>query len=182
MGVSNESRIFYVACGDTAGGPLECRWLFHFLQENGRPLANDAAGIMKEVGEMVLTTRHRQGTMQGWVKSKSSAGDGGCPPLQSFMARRVLVTSSLVKSISVNHPLQQIFVRGRTDLLKWAGHCTTLSSQEETPAGVPADDFRPRNPFESGPIVLCGGNTSKKHWYDRRQPAARRAPTLPAPA
>ncbi len=54
--------------------------LFHFLQENGSPLANDAAGIMKEVGKTVLTTRHSQGTMQGWVKSKPSAGDGGCPP------------------------------------------------------------------------------------------------------
>ena len=54
--------------------------LFHFLQENGSPLAKDAGGIMKEVGKMILTTRHREATVQDWFSPKPSAGDGGCPP------------------------------------------------------------------------------------------------------
>jgi len=58
--------------------------LFHFLQENGSPLAKDASGIMKEVGKMVLTTGHHQATLQGWFTKPSAGprgvGDGGLPP------------------------------------------------------------------------------------------------------
>mmetsp|Transcript_41951 Transcript_41951/g.87685 ORF Transcript_41951/g.87685 Transcript_41951/m.87685 type:complete len:127 (+) Transcript_41951:474-854(+) len=54
--------------------------LFHFLQENGSPLAKDAGGIMKEVGKMILTTKHRQAKVQDWFRPKPCAGDGGCPP------------------------------------------------------------------------------------------------------